>query len=186
MAGTANLPAAAVTQTFDVTPADLKIASVNSAASYAGEAMAPGSYAVIFGCGLSLQNDLGTALTATELGGTTVLFTGSTGQREPGGLYYVSPNQINLVIPNGLANGDGTMVVENAAGQIGSYAITFTAVNPGIFTANASGGGLPAVYALVGFPTDPNPVTWYFNAAAILSLALQCPSASACPAIRCI
>jgi uncharacterized protein (TIGR03437 family) len=146
------LPAAPVTQTFDVMPVDVKIAAVTNAASYAGGALAPGSYAVIFGSGLSLQIATGTAATATELSGTSVLFTDGDGNRAPGGLYYVSPGQINLVIPAGLANGAGTMTVENEAGQIRSYPISFTSVQPAIFTANATGGGVPAAYAIVGMP----------------------------------
>jgi uncharacterized protein (TIGR03437 family) len=83
-----------------------------------------------------------------------VLFIDSAGTRAPGGLYYVSPNQINLVVPVGLASGAATMTVENGAGQIGSYPITFTSVEPAIFTANATGAGVPAAYALVGEPNS--------------------------------
>ena len=57
-------------------------------------------------------------------------------------------DQLNFIIANDTASGPGTLTVRRASG--GSHSIAINVVNaaPGIFTANASGSGLPAANVL--------------------------------------
>src|SRR5580704_17714722 len=84
---------------------------VVSAASYSS-AVAPGSFATILGVGLSTQIAQSQADAngnfPTELGGTTVQVNGTLAQ-----LLYVSPAQINLLIPAQVQPGSAKVVVQS-------------------------------------------------------------------------
>ena len=58
-------------------------------------------------------------------------------------------SQLNFMIPDGTATGAATLTVRRARGGSHSIAINVVAVAPGIFTANASGSGLPAANTLL-------------------------------------
>ncbi len=78
----------------------------------------------------------------------TVTLVDSSGKAAAGGpLSYVSPTQINFVVPDGLANGSGTVTVTNSGGS-SAFATTIATVSPSLFTADSSGTGVPAAFAL--------------------------------------
>ena len=78
----------------------------------------------------------------TELGGTTVEVNG---RKAP--LFFVSPTQINYLVPAATESGTANVVVK--AGQTTSNGQVMVArVAPGIFTANSSGRGVPAATIL--------------------------------------
>jgi len=61
----------------------------------------------------------------------------------PAPLFYISPNQVNWLIPSGAATGVATVTLANGTATLtGTAAIAPTA--PGLYTANAAGQG-PAV-----------------------------------------
>ena len=60
----------------------------------------------------------------------------------------MSPTQINFLVPEGLAMGDATVTVSNAAGATGSFAATIAQIAPSLYTADSSGMGPPAAIAL--------------------------------------
>lgn len=114
-------------------------ASVVNAASYSGAALAPNMIGSVFGTNLSFKT---VALTANlmqdgglplSLGGVTVYVGGL-----QTGLYYVSPTQINFLIPNVLRPGtvDFWIAREGFSGPV--IQIPLTATSPGIFQ-DASG-----------------------------------------------
>ncbi len=131
--------------------------TVRSSASY-GEIVAPGSRATIFGSALapeSVAGDLARDFSLPrELAGVVVEVEG-----RPAELAYVSPTQINFIVPR--ATKDGAAQVEvSAAGAVRAAGVVEVArAAPGIFTANGSGAGPAlafnsATYAAAPFPTQ--------------------------------
>ncbi len=116
-----------------------------SAASYApSAAVAPDSIVAAFGAKLATGTALATTLPLpTTLGGTTVRVNG---QLAP--LFFVSPGQVNYVIPSGLAAGAATVVVNVGDGSVSQGAVQIAAAAPGVFTANANGIGVLAAVAI--------------------------------------
>ena len=56
-------------------------------------------------------------------------------------LYYVSPQQINLVVPDGVTNGAATLTVQRDSGKPIAGNVTVNSVAPGLFTLGGSGVG---------------------------------------------
>ena len=91
----------------------------------------------------------------TQLGGASVDVTDSQGVTRPCLMFAaVTENeqrafsQLNFMIPDGTATGPATLTVRRSSGGSLSIAINVVEVAPGIFTANASGSGVPAANAL--------------------------------------
>ncbi|MBL8187758.1 MAG: hypothetical protein JNK38_07105 [Acidobacteria bacterium] len=81
----------------------------------------------------------------TMLAGRRLLITDSAGQEKTAKLLFVSPTQINFIMPSGLANGVATSrLIDENGNQIKFGFVEIARVAPGIFTADASGRGLPA------------------------------------------
>lgn len=122
-----------------------------SAASYEPGPVAPGSIVSTFGTGLAAQTIAATDLDPsaagiqlpTQLGGTTVEVAGQLAQ-----LIFVSPTQINLVLPSPLAAGSAPIVVRSGTGQTSTGTVQIAPLAPAIFAANATGNG-PAAAGVV-------------------------------------
>jgi uncharacterized protein (TIGR03437 family) len=71
--------------------------------------------------------------------GTTVAVKDAAGVTRSAGLYYVSPRQVNIVVPAGTATGTATITVTAGDGTIATGAAQIAAVAPGIFQLNSSG-----------------------------------------------
>ncbi len=119
--------------------------SAVSAASFAAGAQASEGIAALFGSGL-----VGTTLAAasqplpTTLGGAQVRVRDAMGTELDAPLFFVSPTQINFQIPAGVSAGDATITVLRDGATVGQGAMTIETIAPGVFTANASGQGVPA------------------------------------------
>ena len=118
--------------------------TVRSAASYAEE-VAPGSLAALFGADLAPdpvagQVDKALAL-PRELNGVVVEVDGRAAQ-----LAYVSPGQINFVVPRFAAEGvvQVTVFVDGVVRATGSAQVARLA--PGVFAANGSGAGAGTIF----------------------------------------
>jgi uncharacterized protein (TIGR03437 family) len=77
----------------------------------------------------------------TELGGVRVEVDGV-----PTPLFFVSPGQINYMIPSGITVGTKSVVVKNAAGEVARGNIEVAPISPAFFTASQNGSGVPAGY----------------------------------------
>jgi uncharacterized protein (TIGR03437 family) len=135
--------------------------TIQSAAA-AGSAVAPGSVAAIYGSSLASTTAAASAIPLlTTLGGVTVTVTDIAGQSAPATLYYVSPQQINLVLPDGLAPGTATFTITNGAAiQVGVALVANVA--PTLFSADGTGTGVAAATAIrssAGNPGIQSPVT---------------------------
>jgi uncharacterized protein (TIGR03437 family) len=131
-----------------VTPDLVALAPV-SAASYNGAALAPDSIVALFGS--NLANETATASSVplpTTLQGVTVTVKDSANVERPAPLFFVSPNQVNLLIPTGTAAGAATLSLTNPPNQPIIAQVLIEPTAPALFTANASGTGLPAALAL--------------------------------------
>ena len=137
-----------------------------SAATFKRTDIAPGSIVAAFGQGLA-----NTTASATDtdpnrpgiqlptlLGGVRIKVQGRNA-----GLLYVSPDQINFVVPEDLdlfnvpnpSQPEVLVEIIPSGGPILTTAIAIKPVSPAIFTVDSSGGGLPAGYIVRVSPVGP-------------------------------
>lgn len=92
-----------------------------------------------FGTELATMTEVATTTLPTTLAERSVLVKDSNGMEKPARLFFVSPSQINYLIPSGLAG--GTAVVKLIADNQIKCAdfIYIQSVAPSLFTANANG-----------------------------------------------
>ncbi|MGE0887004.1 MAG: right-handed parallel beta-helix repeat-containing protein [Blastocatellales bacterium] len=120
-----------------------------SAASYKGAALAPESIIAAFGGNLATATLSATTVPLpTTLAGTNVKIRDAMGTERPAPLFFVSPTQINYQIPAGTINGTAAIVIASSNGQASQTNVQIARVAPALFTANASGQGVAAAYAL--------------------------------------
>ncbi|MGH9838923.1 MAG: putative Ig domain-containing protein [Blastocatellia bacterium] len=120
-----------------------------SAADYGGPALAAESIVVAFG------EELATAVEAAEtprlpttLAGATVKVKDSREVERLAPLFFVSPRLINYQIPAGTAEGIATVTITGANGAVNAGLIQVVTTRPGLFSADSSGSGLAAAYAV--------------------------------------
>ena len=124
-----------------------------SAANYRAAALAPEQVVAAFGTRLATTSVAATSVPLpTLLGGTVVRVRDNTGLELPAPLFFVSPTQVNYVMPSGLALGPATITIINSDGVNSLAHVQLAATNPGLFTVDASGRGLPAAQALRVLP----------------------------------
>jgi uncharacterized protein (TIGR03437 family) len=119
-----------------------------SAASYTNTELAAESVIAAFGSRLATTTQVADTLPLpTQLSGTTVRVRDSAGVERLAPLFFVAPSQINYQLPPGTAPGLATITIISSDG-IASVGGEVARVVPGLFTANASGQGVPAAIAL--------------------------------------
>lgn len=119
-----------------------------SAASYNGE-QASESMAAAFGENLANGTASATALPLpTTLVGTTVKVKDAEGTERNAPLFFVSPGQINYLLPAGTSAGVASITVRKGDVIAATGTLPVTSVAPGLFSANASGAGVAAAVAL--------------------------------------
>jgi uncharacterized protein (TIGR03437 family) len=120
-----------------------------SAASYSGTALAAESIAALFGSNLSSDPQTASVLPLpTILGGTSVVLKDSRGNEYASPLFFTSPNQINFQLLPDLTPGPATVSVVTNGNIHSTGILEITSINPGLFTADASGNGLAAALIL--------------------------------------
>ena len=128
--------------------------AAQSAAAPSG-AVAPGSLSSLYGANLApgIAQAAAQPLPVT-LGGVTLSVTDSAGAERPAPLLYVSPGQINFLVPEGAASGPAKFTVAN-----GATTQTFTApiapVVPRIFSMSGTGTGVAAATAVMTQAANP-------------------------------
>ncbi len=113
------------------------VASIVNAATNTAGSLAPNTIATIYGSNLSYNTravnsgDLASGVLPTRLGGVTVYVNGLAAN-----LFYVSPTQVNFLIPNILIPEDVNIVIARE-GTAGPYVkVTLLEVAPGLFQLN--------------------------------------------------
>ena len=114
------------------------LSAANAAWLAGGPAIAQDSIASLFGTRLAVGTVQSNSPVANVLG-TTVAVKDAAGVTRSAGLYYVSPRQVNIVVPAGTATGTATITVTAGDGTIATGAAQIAAVAPGIFQLNSSG-----------------------------------------------
>jgi len=106
--------------------------------------VAPGSIVSIYGSDLATGSTSATTLPLpTNLGGTSVTVTDSSGAQTALPLFYASAKQINAEIPQGAIAGGARLTITTASGSQ-TAPVTLAAVAPGLFSANQTGAGVAA------------------------------------------
>lgn len=79
----------------------------------------------------------------TTLGGTTVTVRDAGSVTRNATLFFVSPGQVNYLLPTGMVNGAATLTITSSLGT-STGSLTIANVKPGIFTVNQQGTGYAA------------------------------------------
>lgn len=120
-------------------------------AKYGNASVAPNSIAALFGTKLaSTTVSATTTALPISLDGTTVYVNG-----QPAGLFFVSANQVNYLVPEGTQAGTAQLVLVAKDGSVSRGTITVTPSAPGIFTRLANGTGAPVAVAGMDGTTFP-------------------------------
>jgi uncharacterized protein (TIGR03437 family) len=109
--------------------------------------IAPDSLVSSFGTNLAASTASAPVPYPTELGGIRVQVIDSAGNSQQAPLLYVSPEQINFLMPSGTAEGPTTINLIGAGGTTGSGMVQNQKVAPALFTANGNGQGVVAATA---------------------------------------
>jgi uncharacterized protein (TIGR03437 family) len=121
------------------------LANVSAASFASSAALAPESIAAAFGTNLaaSTASANGTPL-PIDIGGTQLVVRDAAGIPRSASLFFVSPGQINYLLPSGIAPGFATVSARRNGAEVAQGSVQIEAVAPGLFAANAAGQGLAA------------------------------------------
>lgn len=123
--------------------------AATSAASFRPNDLTSESIATIFGTSLATTTQSATTTPLpTSLANSSVRFRDSAGVDRLAPLFFVSPTQINLQVPAGLAIGNTFFTVQKADGTAPSGIATIQSLTPALFAANANGQGAAVGLAL--------------------------------------
>jgi uncharacterized protein (TIGR03437 family) len=110
--------------------------------------IAPDSLATAFGSNLAPRMETGSAPYPTMLGGISLRVVDSAGAARLAPLLFVSPAQLNYLVPKDTAPGTATIEIVDASGNALTSHSQIQTVAPGLFTANANGQGVVAAKAI--------------------------------------
>lgn len=136
--GNAVIRDLAVPANYAPTLQQVGVVAVNSA-SFDIDALTPEMLTTFFGAFQTQNNQSFTANglpLPTTLGGVRVTVNGT-----EAGLFFVSPTQLNCMVPANVADGVATVTVTNADGSTRTGTVTIKRASPGLLTQNASGRG---------------------------------------------
>ncbi len=119
-------------------------ASMLGGAGFQVGAAAPEAFVTAFGTDFTDARTSATKIPLpTSLGGLELVVRDAAGVERPAPLLFVSPGQINFLVPSGTAVGQGLLMLR-VQGQVRATApLRVDRVAPGLFTANADGRGAP-------------------------------------------
>ncbi len=123
---------------------------VINAASFAppGNPISPGQFVTLFGTGLAKSNQTAAPPYPLSLNNVSVLI-----NNKPAPIYYVSPLQLNVLVPFATTGPTVTIVVQNGTANSNTVTVPVAATSPGVYALDQSGSGngaiLHADYSLV-------------------------------------
>jgi phospholipase C len=124
------------------------LAATNSA--YGTYSLAPETIASLYGSNLAAATQLAQSQPLPiTLGGVTVTLKDANGGVFPASLFYVSPSQVNWLVPKGAAGGVATITLVNGSATLTGTA-TITSTAPGLYTATQTGQGPAAAQVTNG------------------------------------
>jgi uncharacterized protein (TIGR03437 family) len=111
--------------------------------------VAPASIAAAFGRQIGASTVLAMSLPLpTTLGDVSVEVVDSGKTARLAELFYVSPNQVNFVVPDATKTGTATVNIKKGMSVTATATVNVAAVAPGLFTANGAGVGVAAAIAI--------------------------------------
>ncbi|MEX2262699.1 MAG: hypothetical protein WD696_12155 [Bryobacteraceae bacterium] len=120
-----------------------------SAASFRAGGLAPNSIASSFAPGFTPETVSATSTPLpTAMGGVSVSVADSNGILRPAPLFFVSPSQINWLVPEGTARGPASVTIVRSATIRWTDRTQIESIAPALFSANGSGSGVAAAVAL--------------------------------------
>ena len=118
-------------------------------ASSGATVVAPGSIAAAFGSQIGTSTQIALTLPLpTLLNGVSIDLTDSAMMSQMASLFFVSPNQINFVIPDNVAMGMASAKIMGGINSGAATSVQVVNVAPGLFTANGAGTGVAAALAI--------------------------------------
>ena len=154
-------------------PRSLAIINAGSGA----EVIAPNSIASAFGRQVGASTVSATTLPLpTTLGGVSIDVIDSAKAPGMAPLFYVSPNQINFVVPDGAKTGTATVKIVNGSSSPISTTVQVATVAPGLFTANGAGVGVAAAIAIrriIATQTDEQVPVFHCDANGCSSIGVE-------------
>ena len=122
--------------------------------------LAPEAIASLIGSDFASTTEAAGQPLPFSLGGVSLLLTDSAGFTRPSPIYFVSPEQINFLVPQGTAPGAATIVIRKAGAADRTGSAEIRTVAPALFSANGTGKGVAAATAirLVAGVQTPVPV----------------------------
>jgi len=137
-----------LTATITGGTAPTAVATVSSA-SFLGVTASAEEIVALFGSNLATGTQVANTLPLpTTLLGTTVKVRDNAGVERLAPLFFVSPGQINALIPTGTGSDVAEIIITSGNGTVAIGTVQIANVSPGLFTANANGLGVPAATAL--------------------------------------
>jgi hypothetical protein len=125
------------------------VLTIENAASATAGPLAPDSAVSAFGSGLSTQTAFANGLPLPPtLAGVSVQVTDSANHTSTAGLIFVSPTQINFIMPAGTATGMAKVTVNNNSSLVAQGNVQVQPVAPGLFAASGNGKGAAAAIAI--------------------------------------
>ncbi|NOT61202.1 MAG: hypothetical protein HOP19_13365, partial [Acidobacteria bacterium] len=123
----------------------IKAMSITSAASFVAGETSTEAIMTAFGTGLASGTDFGkTVPLPTNLLNSRVDVLDSLGTTRAAQLFFVSPGQVNFLIPAGTAPGTATITLTAGDGSVSQGTVNVVSYSPGLFTYNANGQGVAA------------------------------------------
>lgn len=117
--------------------------STVSAASFSSASLAAESIVASFGSRLATKTQVATATPLPDsLAGSNIVVKDSAGIERAAPLFFVSPTQVNFLVPPGTANGPATIVATSGDGTLSVATAEIATVAPALFSAGATGQGL--------------------------------------------
>lgn len=124
------------------------LATVNAASFLAGP-LARGSIASGFGSGFAaLPENAATLPLPSQMQGISMRLVDGAGVTHTLPLFFVSPAQINFLVPDAVSPGAARLEVLRDATAIAAQNVTVVHSGPALFTANQNGRGVPAAEVL--------------------------------------
>lgn len=121
----------------------------NAAAGSSGTVVTPDSWVTLKGTSLALAFNLPSdGVLRTNIDNVNVKVTDSAGVDRLARLQFVSPTQINFILPPATALGSAKIQLCRPGASTTASTVTVASVAPGLFAANQNGDGLAAAYIL--------------------------------------
>ncbi len=125
------------------------VASVSAASFAANASLAPETITAAFGSGFSQNVAVASTFPLpTTLDSTQVVVRDVFNVERLAPLFFVSPTQINYLLPQGVFPGAATVFVRRSNNDIAQGSITVETSAPALFAANANGQGIAAAVVL--------------------------------------